>query len=53
MQEEWVSVSTLAKREGVTPQTIRNKIARGMYVTQEFERGSMKGVLVLAPQHQE
>mgnify|MGYP002528415511 CR=1 FL=1 len=49
MQEEWISVSTLAKRENVTPQTIRNRIARGMYQTKEFERGRMRGILVLAP----
>lgn len=45
---EWISVSSLAKREGVTAQTIRNRIARGMYQTKEFERGSMKGILVLS-----
>lgn len=47
-KEEWISVSSLAKREGVTAQTIRNRIARGMYQTKEFERGSMKGILVLS-----
>ena len=44
---EWVSVSTLAKRNGVTTQTIRNRIANGMYETKEFERGRMRGILVL------
>lgn len=49
MQEsnlEWVSASTLATRLNVTPQTIYNRIAKGMYPSKEFVRGKMRGILV-------
>ena len=46
---EWVSVSTVAKRQGVTSQTIRNRIKDGLYEVKEFERGKMKGILVAVP----
>lgn len=43
---EWISVSELAKRIGKTKQTAYNRIKQGFYVTKEFQRGSMKGILV-------
>lgn len=49
-ETEWVSVSTMAKRAGVSSQTIRNRIREGLYETQTFERGTMKGILVRAQQ---
>lgn len=46
---EWISVSELAKRIGKTKQTAYNRIKQGFYVTKEFQRGSMKGILVQVP----
>ena len=43
---EWVSVSDLAKRLGVSDQTVYNHIKDGLYETMEFQRGTMKGILV-------
>lgn len=43
---EWVSVSELAQRLGVSDQTIYNHIKEGLYETMEFQRGTMKGILV-------
>lgn len=43
---EWISISTLAERLGVTKQTIYNHVKQGMYPTKEFKRGTMRGVLV-------
>lgn len=50
---EWISISTLAERLGVTKQTIYNRIKQGVYPTKEFRRGSMKGILVLATRQNE
>lgn len=44
---EWVSVSDLANRLGVSKQTIYNRAKCGMYETKEFSRGKMKGILIL------
>lgn len=49
---EWISVSEMAERLGVTAQTVRNRIAQGMYETQTFKRGSMAGILVKAQKQQ-
>lgn len=46
---EWVSASTLAKRLGISTQMVYVRIKEGMYETQEFQRGSMRGILVKAP----
>lgn len=45
-QFEYVSVSTLAKRLGVSTQTIYHRIANGIYETQQFKRGKMNGWLI-------
>lgn len=47
-ENEWISVSEMAEREGVTVQTIRNRIKQGVYPIKTFKRGTMCGVLVLA-----
>ena len=43
---EYVSISTLAKRLGVSGQTIRNRIKEGFYETMCFKRGDMNGILI-------
>lgn len=43
---EWVSPSSLARRLGVSCQTIYNRIARGQYVAKAFRRGKYKGWLI-------
>ena len=43
---EWISISTLAERLGVTKQTVYNRVKQGMYPTREFKRGTMRGVLI-------
>lgn len=43
---EWVSISTMAKRLGVSGQTIRNRIKEGFYETLKFQRGAMNGILI-------
>ena len=45
-EDKWVSVSTLAKKLGISKQAIYNRIRSGKYETQTFQRGSMIGVLV-------
>lgn len=44
--EEWVSASTLAKRLGVSQQTIYNYLKQGKYEYQTFDRGVMRGLLI-------
>lgn len=44
---ELVSVSELAKRLGVSKQTIYNKIRRGELAAKRFERGQYHGYLIL------
>ena len=46
--ETWVSVSEMAQREGVSTQTIRNRIKDGSIVTMTFTRGKMRGILCKA-----
>jgi transcriptional antiterminator len=46
---EFVSISTLAKRLGVSGQTIRNRIKEGLYETLTFKRGGMNGTLIKVP----
>ena len=46
---EMLSVSSVAKRLGKTPQTIYNQIKAGMWATIEYKRGKYKGVLVKFP----
>ena len=43
---EWLSVGEVAKNEKVTPQTIYKRIKEGLYETMEFNRGSMRGILI-------
>lgn len=44
---ELLSVGEMAKRIGVSSQTIYNRIAQGLYETVEFKRGSkMRGFLI-------
>ena len=51
--DDWISVSEMAKRLGCTKQTIYNHIKAGRYKTKEFCRGSMRGILVLATKQNE
>lgn len=46
---EWISVSELAKREGVSAQLIYHRIKNELYETQRFSRGSMSGYLIKVP----
>ena len=43
---EWVSVSELAKHLKVSHQTIYNRIRKGVYETKTFHRGVYKGFLI-------
>ena len=43
---EWVSVSELAKHLNVSHQTIYNRIRKGVYETKTFHRGVYKGFLI-------
>ena len=43
---EWISVSELAKHLNTSKQTIYNRIRKGMYETQSFQRGAYKGFLI-------
>lgn len=49
LNEDWISVSEMAKRIGCSKQSIYNYIKAGRYKTKEFVRGSMRGVLVCVP----
>lgn len=49
LNDDWISVSEMAKRLGCTKQTIYNHIKDGRYKTKEFVRGSMRGILVCVP----
>ena len=51
--QEWVTASTLAKRLGVSTQTVRNRVRRGDYEVKEFQRGQYNGYLILAPKGDE
>ena len=53
LNEDWISVSEMAKRLGCSKQTIYNYIKVGRYKTKEFSRGSMRGILVLATKQNE
>ena len=46
MKQEWVSVSQMARMQGVSKQTIYNRIKEGLYETQTFQRGKMSGILI-------
>ena len=46
---EMLGVSTVARRQGVSAQTIYNQIKAGMWETQEYQRGKYKGILVKYP----
>lgn len=43
---EWISVSELAKHLNTSKQTIYNRIRKGVYETQSFQRGAYKGFLI-------
>jgi excisionase family DNA binding protein len=47
--EEWVSVSDMAQRLGVSKQTVYNYIKEHRFATKEFSRGTMRGLLVSCP----
>jgi len=49
---EWVSVSEVAEREGVTAQTIYLRVRCGLYETMKFKRGKMNGILIKVPKQQ-
>jgi predicted site-specific integrase-resolvase len=44
--EEYISVSTYAARKGVSTQTVRNWVKKGVVQTISFRRGKMNGYLV-------
>jgi excisionase family DNA binding protein len=44
-QYEYISVSELAERLGVSSQTIRNRIKDGLIETTTWRRGKMIGIL--------
>ena len=46
---EWISVSELAKRIKRTKQTAYNQVKAGLWETQVFTRGTMRGLLVKYP----
>ena len=46
LTKEWVSVSEMAKMQGVSKQTIYNRIREGLYETHTFKRGKMNGILI-------
>ena len=46
METERISVSELASRMNKTKQTAYNHVKAGIYKTQEFSRGNMRGLLV-------
>ena len=46
LTKAWVSVSEMAKMQGVSKQTIYNRIREGLYETQTFQRGKMNGILI-------
>lgn len=46
---QMVSVSTVARRMGVTAQTIYNQIKAGLWETTEYQRGKYRGILVKFP----
>lgn len=48
-EEEWISVSEMAQRMGVTKQTIYNYVKEQRFATKEFSRGSMRGLLIRVP----
>lgn len=47
--DEWVSASELAKRLGVSTQTIYNRAKKHRYETMVFKRGVMNGILLRVP----
>lgn len=50
MNDEWISLSELAKRLGKTYQTAYNHAVKdGRYETMPFKRGKMSGWLVKVP----
>lgn len=42
---EYISVSEYAEREGVSSQTIRNRIKDNLIETVTFKRGKLNGIL--------
>jgi len=48
-EQEWVSVSTMAKRIGRSKQTVYNMIRKQQLEATTFERGKMRGILVRTP----
>ena len=48
--DDWISVSEMAKRLGCTKQTCYNHLKQNKYEYKTFSRGSMRGLLVKFPQ---
>lgn len=46
LNDDWISVSEMAKRLGVTKQTCYNHLKQNRYEYKTFSRGSMRGLLV-------
>lgn len=42
----WVSVSQYAKENGVSVQTIYNKIEQGLLEYRQYQRGTMRGYMI-------
>lgn len=51
--DDWISVSEMAKRLGCTKQTCYNHLKQNKYEYKTFSRGSMRGLLVKFPQKTE
>lgn len=50
LNDDWISVSEMAKRLGCTKQTCYNHLKQNKYEYKTFSRGSMRGLLVKFPQ---
>lgn len=53
LNDDWISVSEMAKRLGCTKQTCYNHLKQNKYEYKTFSRGSMRGLLVKFPQKTE
>lgn len=49
--DDWVSVSEMARLSNVSKQTVYNRVRDGFYVTRTFKRGKMKGILICVPRN--
>ena len=44
--EEWISVSEMAKRLNCSQQTVYNRMKQQLYEVRVFQRGKMRGFLI-------